>query len=152
MNPKLVRAFAIGVCAFGAATMANAQQSTPAGQSVVNLSKYEYEARCAVCHGLKGEGDGPYANFVMKPVSNLTILSKSNGGVFPFTRVYETIDGTVQLTAHGPKDMPIWGREYRGAIISGMKGMDFVPYIDPESFARARILALTEYIYTLQAK
>jgi mono/diheme cytochrome c family protein len=116
MNFKLVRAFAIGVCAFGAATMANAQQSTPAGQSVVNVGKYEYEAHCAVCHGLKGEGDGPYANFVMKRVSNLTMLSKSNNGVFPFTRVYETIDGTVLFTAHGPKDMPIWGREYRGRI------------------------------------
>ena len=151
MSYELVRAFTVCAIAVGVATMANAQQSTPAGQSVVNLGKYEYEVRCAVCHGLKGEGDGPYANFVMKTVSNLTTLSKSNNGVFPFTRVYETIDGTVQLTAHGPKDMPIWGREYR-AIGSGMKGMDSFPYNDPESFMRAKILALTEYIYTLQAK
>ena len=151
MSYELVRAFTVCAIAVGVATMANAQQSTPAGQSVFNLGEYEYEARCAVCHGLKGEGDGPYANFVMKTVSNLTMLSKSNNGVFPFTRVYEIIDGTVQLTAHGPKDMPIWGREYR-AISSGMNGMDFVPYNDPESFVRAKILALTEYIYTLQAK
>lgn len=131
--------------------MAYAQSSSPAGQGVANWGKYEYEAHCAVCHGLKGEGDGPYANFVMKTVSNLTMLSKSNGGVFPFVRVYENIDGTVLLTAHGPKDMPIWGREFR-AISSGMKGMDFVPYNNSESFVRAKILALTEYIYALQAK
>jgi len=153
MIPKLIRAFAIGVFAVGATTMANAQQGTPAGQSVVNLGKYEYEARCAVCHGLSGKGDGPFAPLLERSIGmpDLTGLSKKNGGVFPFMRVYETIDGTAKLMAHGPSDMPIWGRQYK-SISSGTGIMDFVPYNDPESFARAKILALTEYIYTLQTK
>ncbi len=72
---------------------------------------------------------------------NLTELSKKNNGIFPFTRVYETIDGTLQIRGHGPKDMPIWGRELKA-------DMDYVP----EEIVRAKILALTEYVSSLQAK
>jgi hypothetical protein len=85
-----------------------------------------------------------------KPASDLTTLSKKNGGVFPFARVFETIEGTHELKAHGTREMPIWGREYRSSKY-------YDDYLhDPESdrsyFARSRILALTEYIYRLQAK
>jgi len=153
MSSKLVRAFTVGAIVVGAATIAHAQQSGPKEQSV-DVGKYEYDAHCAACHGSTGKGDGHFVLLLKSGtvMPNLTELSKKNNGVFPFARVYEIIDGRQEVQAHGPKDMPIWGKEYRGAIISGMKGMDFVPYIDPESFARARILALTEYIFTLQAK
>jgi hypothetical protein len=43
--------------------------------------------------------------------------------------------------------MPIWGRAYGGRADQAMP--PFWPY-DREAFIRARILALTEHIYTLQ--
>jgi len=54
--------------------------------------------------------------------------------------------------------MPIWGNEYKtiasggGYYDTGIRGMDSIPYNDPEAFTRAKILALTEYVYRLQAK
>jgi mono/diheme cytochrome c family protein len=114
----------------------------------VDLGKREYDANCAVCHGPKGKGDGPYAGLVDTRIADLTTLSRRNNGVFPFARVYETIDGSQVVKAHGTRDMPIWGTEYR--IKAAEYYMD-IPY-DDVAFVRARILALSEYIYRLQVK
>jgi mono/diheme cytochrome c family protein len=149
MNSTLVRAFTVGAVAVGAVAMAHAQQSSSATQGV-DLGKWEYDGYCAVCHGATGKGDGVYAEQLEKGtiVANLTELSKKNNGVFPLARVYETIDGRQQVQAHGTRDMPIWGREY-SAVNSARSPY---PYSDNEAFAREKILALTEYIYRLQAK
>ena len=147
LHSKLVRAFTVGTIAFGTATMAHAQQSGSEAQSV-DVGKYEYDAHCAECHGLSGKGDGPYVQLLRAGtvLPNLTELSKRNDGVFPFTRAYGTIDGTVPVRAHGPTDMPIWGRAYK------IQSPNLNPNYDPQVFARAKILALTEYVYRLQAK
>jgi mono/diheme cytochrome c family protein len=149
MHSKLLRAYAIGVFAVGLATIAHAQQSGPAAQSV-DVGKYEYEAHCAVCHGLSVKGDGIYVSQLKTGtvMLNLTELSKKNNGVFPFARVYEIIDGRVLVKAHGTTDMPIWGREY---MLKGTYERNANPNF-PEEFARGKVLALTEYIYRLQAK
>jgi len=147
MNATLVRALIVSAIAVGAATMAHAQQTGPAARDV-DVGKYEYEAQCAACHGSTGKGDGFYVDWLEKgtKVSNLTKLSKKNNGVFPFARVYETIDGRQLVRAHGTREMPIWGKDLSASSITGR------PYYDDEAFVRARILAVTEYIYRLQAK
>jgi len=153
MNSTLVRPFIVGAIAVGVATFAHAQQSSLARQNF-DRGKYEYGAHCADCHGLSGKGDGPYVQLLRSGtvLPNLTELSKKNNGVFPFARVYETIDGTVLVRAHGPKDMPIWGPRYK--IEATEAGESFYDdfWANPEPFVRARILALTEYVYRLQAK
>jgi mono/diheme cytochrome c family protein len=75
--------------AVGGATMAHAQQSSPAGRSVAAIGKYDYKEHCAVCHDLSGTGDGIFADFLKSGtvVPSLTELSEKNNGVFPFTRV-----------------------------------------------------------------
>lgn len=108
----------------------------------------EYDSNCANCHGLKGKGDGAYKPYLTKSPSDLTLLSRSNAGVFPFHSVYAVIDGRQDVAAHGPRDMPIWGALY--SVKAAESHMD-VPY-DPEAFVRTRILALTEYVSRLQAK
>ena len=139
--------FAFGVVAVGVVTTANAQQSSPAATSV-DVGKYEYDGHCAICHGLSGtaQEEGAYSSLLSKTIPNLTTLSKNNGGVFPFARVYQTIDGREQVQAHGTREMPVWGQEYTAM------GANMSPYYDPEAFARAKILALTEYVYRLQVK
>ncbi len=114
-----------------------------------DTGKREYEANCAVCHGKSGKGDGPYAGITVTRIPDLTVLSKSNGGVFPFARVYATIDGTDDVKGHGTRDMPVWGTDYR---IKGAEQYGELSVRIPESYVRARILALTEYIYRLQGK
>ena len=136
----------IGLCA-GAAFLL----STPAWseQAVIDVGKFEYEGACAVCHGASGKGDGPLAAQLVAKVPDLTTLASKNQGVFPFDRVYQTIDGRDDVAAHGSREMPVWGRGFRR-----QSSMFFstVPADNVESAARSRILALTEYIYRLQGK
>ena len=149
MNSALVGAIAAAVTAVAAVAMAQAQQSTATKN--FDRGKYEYEAHCAVCHGLTGKGDGPFAQQLKSAtvVPDLTELSKKNNGVFPFMRIYEIIDGTHSVTWHGTRQMPVWGPRYRSEAGESLYD-DF--RADPEVFVRARILALSEYIYRLQAK
>jgi len=118
-----------------------------------DLGKHEYESKCAVCHGLEGRGNGAMAAVLKTRVSNLTYLSKNNNGVFPVQRLYEIIDGTEVLPAHGTREMPIWGQEYRAEI---EKSYLDVPFVDApfnvQAYVRTHILMLIEYISRLQAK
>jgi mono/diheme cytochrome c family protein len=113
-----------------------------------DFGKREYDSNCAVCHGKLGRGDGPYAGIVDTIIADLTTLAKKNGGVFPFARVVEFVDGRQTVKAHGPRDMPVWGQDY--LVKAGETSFD-VPY-DPEAYVRTRVVALTEYVYRLQAK
>lgn len=124
-------------------------------QSNPDFGKLEYEHRCAVCHGLNGEGGGPYASELMKkPPSDLTIIARNNGGVFPVQRVYEIIDGrSVEVQAHGPRFMPIWGVVYSAKAGEHLEAypLEYYP-VPPEKFARIRILMLTDYLNRIQKK
>jgi mono/diheme cytochrome c family protein len=150
MHPTLVRAFAWAIAAVASVTAVHAQQGGPAAKTF-DRGRYEYEAHCAVCHGLSGKGDGPFAGQLQTAavVPDLTELSKKNSGVFPFMRVYEMIDGERSLTWHGTRQMPIWGPRYRSE--AGESAYDDFR-ADPDVFVRARILALSEYVYRLQGK
>ena len=116
----------------------------------VEFGKHEYESKCAVCHGLEGRGNGAMAAVLKTRISNLTYLSKNNNGVFPVKRVYEIIDGTEVLPAHGTREMPIWGTVYRTEIREAATYFD-VPS-GSEAYVRAQILSLIDYISRLQAK
>jgi mono/diheme cytochrome c family protein len=137
------------------AGIASAQQATGEQTTAkIDLGKREFDSNCAVCHGLEGRGDGPFASVINKGIPNLTTLSKGNEGVFPFERVYQIIDGTQVPRGHGTREMPIWGDVYTSRAEKSYylaPSLVELPF-DPEAFARARILSLTEYIYRLQAK
>ena len=117
----------------------------------VDLGKREYEANCAVCHGALGKGDGPFASMMTVRVPSLTALAKANGSMFPFARVYEIIEGAQVPKAHGAPGMMIWGDAYVTQR-AGLKDDYGGALYDPAALARARTLALTEYIYRLQEK
>jgi hypothetical protein len=80
---------------------------------------------------------------------DLTRLADNNHGVFPFDRVYQVIDGRQEVKSHGTRDMPVWGRHFN--MQSSVYFENYPPH-DIESAARSRILALTEYLFRLQAK
>ena len=113
----------------------------------IDLGQQEYVENCAVCHALSGKGGGPYVEFLRKSPPDLTQMAKTNGGVFPVNRVYETIEGA-NVPSHGSRDMPIWGMDYR---IKAAEYFVDVPY-DSEAYVRARILTLLEYINRLQQR
>lgn len=120
-------------------------------QGPTDIGKQEFHNSCASCHGEDGKGAGPVAGSLKQKVPDLTVLAKNNAGIFPFSRVYDVIDGRQTIASHGPRDMPVWGETYslqpEGGIVLGYGGPKVL-----ESFVRGRIIALIGYIYTLQAK
>ncbi len=84
---------------------------------------------CATCHGEGGKGNGPMAEQLVNVASDLTLLSKNNGGAFPETVIYQLIDGRRVIVNdegrkveffHDPRDMPVWGDTFR--TIEGDEG------------------------------
>ena len=114
-----------------------------------SLGQWEYETRCMSCHGATGKGDGWFAGFLKRPPPSLARLQKDNGGVFPFDRVYQVIDGRKEVQVHGPREMPVWGWVYRlesGRAYDPGLGV----YLPDDGSIRARILALIEHLSRLQ--
>jgi mono/diheme cytochrome c family protein len=114
----------------------------------LGFGAYEYQNSCVQCHGVSGKGDGPVTDFLPgAEVPDLTVLKKNNGGVFPVQAVFDTISGDDVASAHGTRDMPIWGDRFRDRAMSGEAGWT------PEQgqvYAGSRILALIEYLASLQ--
>mgnify|MGYP000935158914 FL=1 len=118
-------------------------------QPVPDLGKTAFETSCSGCHGGSAKGNGPVAKFLIQAPSDLTTLARRNGGVFPFQRVYETIDGrtVVDIGPHGSRDMPIWGRVYRSMALEPGAGE-----ASPGATARARMGSLMDYLARIQEK
>ena len=99
-----------------------------------------YQAYCAVCHGGDGKGNGPMAAALKAWPSDLTTIAKRNNGIFPTLHVMEAINGDRLISAHGTRDMPVWGPVFR-AMAHG--------HADN---AQLRLTNLTSYIESLQQK
>jgi hypothetical protein len=97
---------------------------------------------CASCHGETGVGNGPIASELKRPPPNLTLLSRSQGGVFPRERVRQMIAGDNRVSAtaaHGSSSMPVWGPIFRA--------------LDPDDrYAAVRIDNLVSFLESIQAK
>ena len=115
----------------------------------MSLGEFEYRNSCAVCHGEDGSGNGPFAGMMEIAPADLTVIQSNNGGVFPVERLYKAIDGTEEVSAHGMRDMPVWGSRYI-ARIDDDPSFDYPPE-ERERYSRNRILALVEYLSTIQA-
>ena len=102
--------------------------------------KEMYTSYCAVCHGTDGKGGGPAASALKVPPADLSLLSKNNGGKYPSLKVSTAIRGDDAISAHGSKEMPVWGALFR-ATSQGH-----------ESEVQQRVANLTKYVESLQAK
>lgn len=99
-----------------------------------------YKAYCAVCHGTDGKGNGPAASALKTPPTDLTQLTKNNGGKFPDMKVASTVRGEGNIAAHGTPEMPIWGQLFWN-MSHGHEGE-----------VQQRVANLTKYVESLQAK
>lgn len=142
-NPLVTLALA------GALGAALTPYAASAESLAVNLGKIEYRSNCASCHGAEGKGDGPMADQLTVAPANLQMISKNNGGVFPFDRVYDLVDGRDTLRAHGPSEMPIWGEDYAvdAATMSGQRDANRHSI---EAAVAGRVLSLVYYLRSIQ--
>lgn len=141
MASKVVSAFLIAFVMF-ACTLANAQPTikrVPVSPTSAASGEQMFKTYCATCHGLDGRGTGPAAAALKKAPANLTELTERNSGKFPEMKVFNTIKGDSEVSAHGSKDMPVWG--------------DLFPSVSSsQGEVQLRISNLTAYLKSIQTK
>ncbi|MHA7836224.1 MAG: c-type cytochrome [bacterium] len=71
-----------------------------------------YLRYCSACHGEEADGDGPVANVLSPRPPALTKLHEKFGRPLA-TDLAAYLSGTTGPRAHGPSDMPVWGRVLR---------------------------------------
>lgn len=100
-----------------------------------------FKRLCAACHGPEAKGDGPVAASLNVAVPNLREISKRHGGRFPAEDLAKFIDGRKAVTAHGTRQMPVWGDE----LLRSEAG-------DPEAEAaeKALIQKIVSYLNEIQ--
>ncbi|MCG2626947.1 cytochrome c [Bradyrhizobium sp. WYCCWR 13023] len=123
----------------------------------VDIGKGEFQSSCASCHGVDARGKGPVSAQLRVPPADLTMLAKNNNGVFPTDALYQAIDGTKTVPAHGTREMPVWGERFNPIV-------NLPHYVDPsywekagpdqkpEVVVRKRILAVIDYLSRIQQK
>lgn len=124
----------------GAAAQDTTVKHVPAKATSAASGKQMYTSYCAACHGSDGKGGGPAASALKVPPPDLTALSKNNHGKFPTYHVASVLGGESTPTAHGSKDMPVWGPVFWN-MSQGHAGE-----------VEQRIANLTTYIESLQEK
>lgn len=109
-----------------------------AARTNANDGRQMYSNYCASCHGTNGRGRGPMAARLRTAPTDLTLLSRNNGGAYPALQVKAMLQCTSPI--HGAKQMPAWG--------SALAEVDRRVSTDLQNL---RIRNLVEYVHTLQA-
>lgn len=118
---KLSRTITKALAAAGLAALFWAPYHSALAQeeAVIEAGREQFSQKCAVCHGLEAKGDGRLAPHLKEQPSDLSLLSKKNGGTFPFWETYGKIDGRdIEIVrTHGTAEMPVWGtdEQYEGS-------------------------------------
>jgi mono/diheme cytochrome c family protein len=121
-------------------SFAAGSQESPEAQRGQNL----YEQYCMDCHGLRGHGDGVLAEDLKVAPADLTTIALRRKGVFPDVEIREIIDGRRKVRAHGPLNMPLWGKAF-GMGVASAGGPQ-------EQETRDKISALVDYLKSIQKK
>lgn len=131
----VMSAFVIAMAIFPSPSNAGPENKSPAPDVSGEAEFLQY---CALCHGADGRGLGPLTDddTMKKSVADLTLIAKRNGGVFPFSKVADTIRDGRSVPGHTPSRMMAWGK-----ILSADS--------DPVR-AKAIILEVTRYVEGLQ--
>ena len=114
-------------------------------RELIAAGKREFQHSCVLCHGLDGRGESEMStmNLLTVQLPDLRKLKKHNHGTFPFWQTYLVIDGRQEITAHGNRDMPIWGDTFIRQEGGG---------VADEARAVGRILQLLYYLESIQEK
>lgn len=96
------------------ACVASCVTDPDAGAHALAQGEQLYQVSCSGCHGANARGNGPVAPLINASAPDLTLLASRRGGSFPADEVFQIIDGQADLSAHGPRHMPVWGYEFFG--------------------------------------
>jgi len=107
----------------------------------VSAGQQYFMRYCSACHGVEGRGDGPAAPALRPPPADLTRIAQRRGGRFPVAEIAAYIDGRTVVSAHGSREMPIWGERFGEIAGGGSVG---------EEVVRGNLLVLIEYLQSIQ--
>jgi len=136
----------ISALALAAGLFAPTVHAQDASHQAIILGRAAFADHCAGCHGESGKGDGVFAPELSIPPRDLTKLAANAGGTFPFTDVYELIDGRRKARTHTFSMMPVWGNYFSSDVLTD-RG---ISQMDADSIVQGRILSLVFYLQTLQ--
>jgi len=142
----LLLAVAVAVALTAGVPPTLAQDDESAGFAVFS-GRVTFQRYCASCHGREALGDGNIAQYLRIPPADLTQLSNENGGEFPEERVYEFIDGRLDVRGHGTREMPVWGDVFQSSLVESATGEE-----DGEARAGRIISQLVKYIESIQVE
>ncbi len=128
---------------FGAAMLFASDSSTVtihAKKTSPADGKAMYASYCTPCHGVDGKGHGKLSSSLKTPPTDISMLSKNHGGVYPKQHVIGVLSHGASVTGHNKPGMPDWG-----ATLGSMDQNDKLS-------TTLRIHNLSEYLETLQAK
>ena len=126
--------------AIGAAVAGAQSGGRPSGV-LVEIGQTDYVRYCAACHGVDAQGRGPVAESLRTAPPDLTRIAARRGGEFPPGDVAAFIDGRFTVTAHGTREMPVWGQ---------ILGVKIAEGTTEDEVARGRIDALVAYLQSIQ--
>jgi mono/diheme cytochrome c family protein len=141
IHVAFVAGLLLATAAFGIAQTTPVIKEVPVRPTSPASGKQMYTTYCAVCHGVDGKGSGPAAVALKDHPTNLAQLARDNGGKFPDAHIYSVLQFGMETSAHGSKDMPIWGPALR-SLDRGSPA--------PEMQEHQRLANLTNYLKTLQ--
>ena len=140
MTPRSTLLVFASALALSLLAQAPAPKKAPAAAASAASGAEMYQAYCASCHGPKGVGGGPVAQYLKTPVPDLTTLSRQNKGAFPTQRVAQVIRGEVDVKTHGIREMAVWG-----PFFLSQKNTQ-------EAVVHTRVANLSSYLESLQVK
>ena len=140
VTPRSVLLVFATALALSLLAQAPAPKKAPVADASAASGAEMYQSYCASCHGPRGLGAGPVAQYLKTPVPDLTILTRQNKGVFPTQRVAQVIRGEVDVKTHGIREMAVWGPFFLSQKNS------------PEALVHARVANLSTYLESIQAK
>jgi mono/diheme cytochrome c family protein len=136
MRAGIVALALVGAWLAGAASAGEAADGV-----LADMGRPYFERYCASCHGLSGAGDGPTADVLRAPPSDLRLIAARRGGSFPDGEIAQYIDGRFDVKAHGSREMPVWGERFSQDIPE--------PEV-ADAIARGKIVVLIEYLKSVQ--
>lgn len=121
---------------------ADAGDAAQADPILAEMGGAYFQRHCASCHGPEGRGDGAVAPVLRPPPADLTRIAARRGGEFPEGEIARFIDGRFEVTAHGTREMPIWGSAF---------GAEIPESSIAEEIVRGKIAMLVEYLKSIQS-
>jgi mono/diheme cytochrome c family protein len=126
----------------GAGSLGEAPPADPGTRAM--LGREWFGRHCVSCHGESARGDGPLAEALVTRPADLTAIAARRGGRFDPDETAAYIDGRMRVLAHGPSEMPVWGRMVPDRF--GREGVE-EPLLQPGVVA-----LLVEYLRSIQSE